>query len=202
MILRPLLPLDNWSGAKAQERSPKHTCTHRHALSRQKRGNRSLTDPLFQVCSLTWGGSGQDTRVSEAGLQQAADDKEEQDGCNDGDGQGQVSGKEGAAVEKTENRSCIVMNHQYRSGPQLSWGSELKHCCFGETSGTARAIPESPSGAGKTGSSQYKPLHTTSLPFTSPRIKNLTQSLATFYTSSTKNTWRTPPQAKHGSKSA
>lgn len=74
------------------------------AGGRAVRGGAHAVDPLFQVCSLTWGGSGQDTWVSEAGLQQAADDKEEEDGCNDGDGQGEVSGKEGAAGEKTENK--------------------------------------------------------------------------------------------------
>lgn len=116
--------------------------------TKHRRGNRSLTNPLFQVCGLTWGGSGQDTRVSEACLEQAADDKEEEDGCNDGDGQGEVTGKEGAAVKRKKKiallptittelaLSCDTTHYE------LSQGSGLKRCCFAETSGTARASPE------------------------------------------------------------
>lgn len=62
--------------------------------------SRALTNSLLQVCSLAGGGSGQDPWVSEARLEQAADDKEEEDGGNDGDGQGQVAGQEGAAVKR------------------------------------------------------------------------------------------------------
>lgn len=87
--------------------------------TKHRRGNRSLTDPLFQVCGLTWGGSGQDTWVSEACLEQAADDKEEEDGCNDGDGQGEVTGKEGAAVKRKKKKKSIVTNRRYRTGYQL-----------------------------------------------------------------------------------
>lgn len=63
-------------------------------------GIRALTNSPLQVCSLAGGGSGQDSWVPEARLEQAADDKEEEDGGDDGDGQGQVTGKEGAAVER------------------------------------------------------------------------------------------------------
>lgn len=68
--------------------------------AKHRRGIRALTNSLLQVCSLTGGGSGQDSWVSEAGLEQAADDKEEEDGGDDGDGQGEVTGKEGAAVKR------------------------------------------------------------------------------------------------------
>lgn len=97
-----------------------HTHTHRGMhWTKHRRGNRNLTDPLFQVCGLARGGSGQDARVSEARLEQAADDEEEEDSCNDGDGQGEVTGKEGAAVKRKEKKKCIVTNHRYRTGYQL-----------------------------------------------------------------------------------
>lgn len=85
--------------------------------TKRRRGVRALTNSLFQVCSLTGGGSGQDSWVSEARLEQAADDKEEEDGSDDGDGQGQVTGKEGAAVKRKMKWNCYQSLHR----PAASW---------------------------------------------------------------------------------
>lgn len=68
----------------------------------QEGKNQGLTYPLLQVCSFTGSSSRQDTRVSEAGLQQRADDKKEQDASNDGNGQSQVMSQEGAAEKKQQ----------------------------------------------------------------------------------------------------
>ena len=154
--------------------------------TKHRRGNRSLTDPLFQVCSLTWGGSGQDTWVSEACLEQAADDKEEEDGCNDGDGQGEVTGKEGAAVKrkKIKKMQCYQPSLQnWLSAVTLhavNYHMAEAHLLCRDL-WNSKSQPTKPwSGTGKTGSSaqrrQYKTLYTTPLPFRSPRVafqKNL-----------------------------
>lgn len=81
------------TGQSRKENSKQTACRSTHS-----RGPSRLTDALLQVRSLTGGGSGQDPGVPAARLEEAADDEEEEDSCDDGDGQGQVSGKEGAAV--------------------------------------------------------------------------------------------------------
>lgn len=117
--------------------------------TKHRRGNRNLTDPLFQVCGLARGGSGQDARVSEARLEQAADDEEEEDGCNDGDGQGEVTGKEGAAVKRKEKKNALLPTIATEPAIscglahyELPQGGGLTHFCVAETSGTATASPE------------------------------------------------------------
>lgn len=104
------------SSAERRLAEPETRTQRREPKQRQER-EEQLTDPLFQVRSLTGGGSGQDTWVPEARLEQAADDKEEEDGRDDGDGQGQVAGKEGTAAKKEKSS---VKNHPHGTGHQLS----------------------------------------------------------------------------------
>lgn len=75
------------------------------AVCRHSRSwSRSLTDLFLQGSCLTDRGPGQDSRVGETCLQQAAHDEEKQDGSNDGDGEGQVAGQKRTAGKREGER--------------------------------------------------------------------------------------------------
>lgn len=95
--------LSFWQGVGRENQASsqiKECGTGRHSSS----CSRSLTDLLLQGGCLTDGGPGQDPRVGETCLQQAAHDEEEEDGSDDGDGESQLAGQEGTARERERER--------------------------------------------------------------------------------------------------
>lgn len=77
---------------------------------------------FLQGGCLTDRGPGQDPRVSETRLQQAAHDKEEEDGSDDGDGEGQLASQEGTARKRERNRDEKIRQgtQGYSTGQVLS----------------------------------------------------------------------------------
>lgn len=82
-------------------------------------GSRNLTDLFLQGGCFTDSSPGQDPRVGEACLQQAAHDEEEEDGSDDGDGKGQLAGQVGTARTRDEERSA--------DNPRAPCGTGLQH---------------------------------------------------------------------------
>lgn len=80
---------------------------------------------FLQGCCLTDSGPGQDSRVSETCLQQAAHDEEEEDGGDDGDGEGQLASQEGTARKREREREM----RRYPKGSLGHRATALGRCC-------------------------------------------------------------------------